>query len=313
MPTRTALLSVFESRRKSGTKAASAASSSLADASGYKTKETLVKEPNEAEQEDAERRSAPSGKIVYKAILKEGEEELSRPSAAIFWSGLAAGLSMGFSMIGEGLLHAYLPDVYWRPLVTKFGYSAGFLIVILGRQQLFTENTLTPILPLLQQKAVGTFSNVLRLWGLVLVANLLGALIIAFVAARTNAFDAQVREAFAEIGTKAMEHGFGTTLLRGIFAGWLIALMVWLLPFAESARVWVIIFITYLVGLGHFSHIIAGAVETFTVAAMGQQAWLAVLGGYIVPTLLGNILGGVSLVAILNHAQVVAGGGGEDI
>lgn len=110
-----------------------------------------------------------------------------------------------------------------------------------------------------------------------------------------------------------MEHGFGTTLLRGIFAGWLIALMVWLLPFAESARVWVIIFITYLVGLGHFSHIIAGAVETFTVAAMGQQAWLAVLGGYIVPTLLGNILGGVSLVAILNHAQVVAGGGGEDI
>ncbi|MFN2578358.1 MAG: formate/nitrite transporter family protein, partial [Pyrinomonadaceae bacterium] len=230
-----------------------------------------------------------------------------------FWSGLAAGLSMGFSMIAEGLLHAYLPDAYWRPLVAKLGYSVGFLIVILGRQQLFTENTLTPILPLLQRKTVATLSNVLRLWVIVLIANLLGALIIALVTARTNAFDPHVRQVFAAIGNKAMENSFATTMLRGIFAGWLIALMVWLLPFAETARVWVIIFITYVVGLGQFSHIIAGAVETFTVAAMGQQSWLNVLGSYIVPTLIGNILGGVTLVATLNHAQVVAGGGGEDV
>jgi formate/nitrite transporter FocA (FNT family) len=273
----------------------------------------MAEEKNEAEQKHAEQLSAPSGKVVYKAILKEGEEELSRPSSALFWSGLAAGLSMGFSMIGEGLLHAYLPDTYWRPLVAKFGYSAGFLIVILGRQQLFTENTLTPILPLLQRKAVATLRNVLRLWGIVLIANLLGAMLVALVAARTNAFDPHVREAFAAIGHKAMEHGFATTLLRGVFAGWLIALMVWLLPFAETARVWVIILLTYLVGLGQFSHIIAGAVETFTLAAMGQKPWLNVLGGYIVPTLIGNILGGVALVATLNHAQVVAGGGGEDV
>lgn len=272
----------------------------------------MTEEKEQAEHEDAQELSAPSGKVVYKAILKEGEEELARSSAALFWSGLAAGLSMGFSMIAEGLLHASLPDTYWRPLVAKFGYSAGFLIVILGRQQLFTENTLTPILPLLQRKAVATFSNVLRLWVVVLIANLLGALIVGLVAARTNAFDPHVREAFAMIGHKAMEHGFGTTLLRGIFAGWLIALMVWLLPFAETARVWVIIFITYLVGVGQFSHIIAGSVETFTIAAMGQRSWVNVLGGYIVPTLIGNILGGVALVATLNHAQIVAGEPGKD-
>jgi len=266
-----------------------------------------------AEQEEAEQRSAPSGKVVYKAILKEGEEELSRPSSALFWSGLAAGLSMGFSMIAEGLLATYLPDAPWRPLVSKFGYSAGFLVVILGRQQLFTENTLTPVLPFLQRKDGGTAGNVLRLWVIVLVANLIGALLVALVAARTNAFDPQVRDAFAHIGNKAMEHGFGTVLLRGVFAGWLIALMVWLLPFAESARIWVIIFITYIVGLGNFTHIIAGAVETFTLAAMGQKSWLTVLGGYVVPTLIGNILGGVTLVATLNHAQVVAGSGGREI
>jgi formate/nitrite transporter FocA (FNT family) len=265
------------------------------------------------EQREADERSAPSGRVVYKAIMKEGEEELKRPSSALFWSGLAAGLSMGFSMIAEGLLHAYLPDEPWRPLVSKLGYSVGFLIVILGRQQLFTENTLTPILPLLQRKAGAAVLNVARLWAIVLVANLLGALIVALVCARTEAFDPHVRESFAELGRKATEHGFAVTLLRGVFAGWLIALMVWLLPFAETARVWVIIIITYVVGLGHFSHIIAGAVEVFALAAAGHAAWSSVLGGYVVPTLVGNVLGGVTLVTTLNHAQVVAGGGGEDV
>jgi formate/nitrite transporter FocA (FNT family) len=267
----------------------------------------------DAEDKQAEDRSAPSGKIVYKAILKEGEEELGRSSSALFWSGLAAGLSMGFSMIAEGLLKAYLPDAPWRPLVAKLGYSVGFLIVILGRQQLFTENTLTPILPLLQRKKIATVGNVLRLWAVVLAANLIGALVIGFVCVRTNAFDPHVREAFIEIGHKAMEHGFGTVLLRGILAGWLIALLVWLLPFAEAARVWVIIIITYIVGVASFSHIIAGAVETFALAAAGQKEWLTVFGGFVIPALVGNILGGVTLVATLNHAQVVAGTQGEDL
>jgi formate/nitrite transporter FocA (FNT family) len=267
----------------------------------------------EGEQQEVEERASPSGKIVYKAILKEGEGELERSSSALFWSGLAAGLSMGFSLVTEGLLAAYLPDAHWRPLVAKFGYSLGFLIVILGRQQLFTENTLTPILPLLNRKDAKTCLNVARLWAVVLAANLLGALLFAVVAAKTTAFDPEIQRSFSELGHKAMEPGAATILLRGIFAGWLIALMVWLLPFAETARVWVIIIITYVVGLGHFSHIIAGAVEVFTIAAMNEASWLTVFGHYILPTLAGNIIGGITLVAALNHAQVVAGGGGEDI
>jgi formate/nitrite transporter FocA (FNT family) len=267
----------------------------------------------DGEQREADHRSAPSGKIVYKAILKEGEEELARPSSALFWSGLAAGLSMGFSMIAEGLLTAYLPEAKWRPLVAKLGYSVGFLIVVLGRQQLFTENTLTPILPLLQRKAGAGLANVLRLWAVVLFANLIGALLVAIVSARTSAFDPEVQKAFVEMGHKAMEHGFWTTLLRGVFAGWLIALMVWLLPFAESARVWVIVVITYFVGVGHFSHIIAGAVEVFALAAGGHTTWAHVFAAFIAPTLVGNILGGVTLVTMLNHAQVVAGVRGQDV
>jgi formate/nitrite transporter FocA (FNT family) len=265
------------------------------------------------DKEAAAERQAPSGAIVYKAISREGEEELERSSSALFWSALAAGLSMGFSMIAEGLLTTHLPDTSWRILIAKFGYSIGFLIVILGRQQLFTENTLTPILPLLRKKDRKTLFNVARLWSIVFIANLVGALIIGVVAARSAAFDAPVQDVFIEMGHEAMKHGFAIMVLRAIFAGWLIAMMVWLLPFAESARVWVIIFVTYIVGLGQFGHIIAGAVEVFALAAAGQAAWGSVAGSFLLPTFIGNVLGGVLLVATINHAQVIAGGEGEDL
>jgi formate/nitrite transporter FocA (FNT family) len=266
-------------------------------------------EREKPQAQEAEQRAAPGADVVYETILKEGEDELKRPSEALAWSGLAAGLSMGFSLVAEGLLRESLPDEPWRPLITKLGYSVGFLIVILGRQQLFTENTLTPMLPLLKRKDLATLLNVLRLWGVVLVANLLGALLFAWVISSTNAFDPGARRAFSEIGREALEKDFWTVLLQGIFAGWLIALVIWLLPFAETARVWVIIIITYLVGLGQFSHIVAGSVETLFLVTSAEISPLAYLGGYMLPTLIGNTLGGVSLVAALNHAQVVAGGG----
>jgi len=173
--------------------------------------------------QEAHERSSPSGKVVYKAILKEAEDELERPSAALFWSGLAAGLSMGFSLVAEGILRTRLPERDWAPLVAKLGYSVGFLVVILGRQQLFTENTLTPILPLMRDLCSKTFGNVARLWAVVLVTNLLGAAIFAIVIARTPVFEASIRHEFLQIGREALAPAWGTILLRGIFAGWLIA------------------------------------------------------------------------------------------
>jgi formate-nitrite transporter family protein len=266
-----------------------------------------TKEEEQQLEEEAHERSSPQGRVVYHAVLEEGEEELQRPTSALFWSGLAAGLSMGFSLMAEGLLRSQLPDKPWRPLVVKFGYCLGFLIVVLGRQQLFTENTLTPILPLLTRRKWDVFVNVMRLWGVVLISNLIGAAAIGWVLVRSDVFEHDVRAAFLAIGHEALQPGWGTIFIRGIFAGWLIALMVWLLPFAEAARVHVIIILTYVVGLGKFSHIIAGAVDTFAVAAAGQTTWTHVLGHFTAPTLLGNILGGVTLVAALNHAQVASG------
>lgn len=259
------------------------------------------------EQSQAQERRSPSGKIVYAAILAEGEEELERPSSALFWSGLAAGLSMGFSLISQALLQAHLPPTQWRTLVVRLGYSVGFLCVILGRQQLFTENTLTAVLPLLAQRSTRALRQMLRLWGVVLAANLLGAVVVSWAAVQPGTFDERVRAAMVELGHEAMANGPWLVLWRGVFAGWLIALMVWLLPFAETGRIGIIIIITYIVGLGGFSHVVAGSVEAFTLACAHEKAWATVLGGYVLPVLIGNIIGGVTLVAALSHAQVVAG------
>ena len=104
------------------------------------------------QQQEAEDRTSVSAVVVHEAIRHDGEEELARSTSALAWSGLAAGMSMGFSLVAQALFRAYLPDHPWRPLFVRLGYPLGFLIVIIGRQQLFTENTLTAIIPLLARR-----------------------------------------------------------------------------------------------------------------------------------------------------------------
>ena len=258
-------------------------------------------------QEEAESRAAPPGEVVYEAIFREGEHELDRRNNALAWSGLAAGLSMGFSLVAEALLRRHLPDARWTPAVAKLGYSVGFLIVILGRQQLFTKNTLTVILPLLSGRHPGRLRDVARLWLVVLVTNLLGAFGFALLLAHTRTFGPEMQATFAAIAAEMpLDTGFPGMLLRGVLAGWLIALMIWLLPFAEAARVWIIVLLAYLVGLGGFPHIVAESVAAFYAVLTGQLGLGRCVIDFMVPTLLGNIIGGVAIVAALAHAEFVA-------
>jgi len=259
---------------------------------------------NKKERKDARRRSSPKAAVVYEAIRQEGEEELERNTAALVWSGLAAGLSMGFSFLMEALLSLHIPDVDWKPLVSKFGYCIGFLIVVLGRQQLFTENTLTPILQLFHRKDRPTLLQVSRLWTIVLCSNLVGAALFALLMHAMSRVQPELGVELTSIGMKVCTWTFSATLLSGVFAGWLIALMVWLLPFAETGRVAIIILITYVVGLGGFAHIIAGSVNAFYVLMAGEASFTAFFMQFFVPTLIGNITGGVAFVAAINHAQV---------
>ena len=260
-----------------------------------------------AELKQVEERVAISANVVYETIRREGEEELHRSVSALASSALAAGLSMGFSFVAQALLMVHLPDRPWRILVDCFGYSIGFLIVVLGRQQLFTENTLTVVLPLLLHKNVATFLRVLRLWAIVLTGNLVGTFLFALCLGKIALFDPATEHALAGVGAAHLGVTIGTVFVRAIFAGWLIALMVWLLPAAEAARVWIIILLTYVIGIAGFNHIIAGSTTIFYLVVIKSISFGTYLTQFFVPTLLGNMVGGISLVAALGHAQVVGG------
>ena len=262
------------------------------------------------DEKKVEERTAINAHVVYEAIRREGEEELLRPNAALAWSGLAAGLSMGISFIAQALIKAQIPNAAWASFISNAGYSVGFLVIVLGRQQLFTENTLTVILPLMQHPDSKTFSSVLRLWAIVLCANLLGTYLVAACLAKTALFDPGIVQALTEIGQAHMTSTFGVVLIRAIFAGWLIALMVWLLPGADSSRVSIIIILTFVIGLGGFNHIVAGSTTVFYLVVKHSVTWGSYFRQFFLPTLLGNITGGVTLVSGLGHAQVV---GGRDV
>jgi formate/nitrite transporter FocA (FNT family) len=259
------------------------------------------------EAHKVQERVAIGAKVVYEAVRLEGDEELERPAIALAWSGLAAGLSMGFSLLAEAALSAHLPDTLWRPLLSRAGYSLGFLIVILGRQQLFTENTLTVVLPLLVHKDSSTLGKVVRLWIVVLSSNVVGTFLFAVTIARLHFLEPAVQISLQEIAEAHIGPGFWTIFLRSVFAGWLIALMVWMLPDAASSRVLIILLITYLIGVSNLSHIIAGSTNVFYLVAIKKLSVGRYFTAFFFPTLLGNILGGVSLVAALAHGQVVAG------
>ncbi len=248
---------------------------------------------------------APMGALVIHEIVREqGEAELERSFNGLAWSGIAAGLSIGFSFLAQATLQAHLPDTPWRPLIAGFGYSVGFLIVILGRQQLFTETTLTAVIPALTRRNLRTVLLALRVWVIVLTANLAATWIFAGIAAQPGIFPAATLQAMAELAAHTTEGPFWHTLVTGGSAGWLIGLMVWLLPSADTSRALIIILLTYVIAICQFPHIIAGSVEAAFAVFSGHASIADYMFRFLVPTFLGNAAGGTVLAALLNHAPL---------
>lgn len=143
--------------------------------------------------------------MLHEIISTQGDRELKRSVAALWWSALAAGLTMGLSLKGMGLLNSRLPDGEAFKVIARFGYCAGFLAVILARQQRFTENTLTAVLPVMSKPSLSNVGRLLRLWRLVLVGNLCGTLLVAYGMLYLPIVDSKTDQVFLEIGREVME------------------------------------------------------------------------------------------------------------
>src|SRR5690242_2267037 len=204
---------------------------------------------SESDVETVEERSRLPAPLIYEIVRRMGEEEMARPVISLWWSGVAAGLSISFSLLAEAILQAHLPDTSWRPLVTSLGYPVGFLIVVLGRQQLFTENTITAVLPVAAEFTAGNLRKLVRLWAIVFAANLTGTAVAAVFCTLPPVLPAELRDVMIDISRQILQPSWIESFFRAISAGFLIAAMVWLIPSAGAAAFRVITLMTYLIGV----------------------------------------------------------------
>jgi formate/nitrite transporter FocA (FNT family) len=244
---------------------------------------------------------------IHENVLRPAEHEIRRPAAALLLSALAAGLVIGFSALAAAFAAHVAPDPYEHAAAAA-AYPLGFIFVIMARSELFTENTLVPVVPLMERRDLATLRLVVRIWTLLLVGNLIGTALFALTVANTGLLRPEYAAELLQIARQATEGSFGEILFAAVFAGWLMALLAWLLASTTStlAQIVLIWLCTAPISALHFRHSIVGATEAFYRAALGDATWGAMLWGFVTPSVVGNAIGGVLLVALLNYGQVLA-------
>lgn len=256
----------------------------------------------------------PSAEQIYRQVLHSAKDELKRSATSLAISAYAGGIFMGLSAMGTAIALGLLGSSPVAAFCARLFYPLGFIVVILGRAQLFTENTLYPVaLVLATKKNVGRTA---RLWAIVLPMNVLGALTFASLASYTHALQPKVLAALVQLGVESTQHPAATVFWSGVMGGWIIALVAWLVSGSHSitGSVMIIWMLTFVVGLGGFAHCIAASCEVLSAVLRGELGWMA-FPRWFVPAVCGNVCGGVGMVTLLEYGQVVVGGdasaGGE--
>ena len=239
---------------------------------------------------------------ILDTVIEDGRENLDRANTGLAFSGLAAGLNISFSALALGVVGAMTGGV---GLVAMLFYPVGFLIVVLGRAQLFTENTVTPVTVVLTE--TNNLLNMLRFWAVVFASNIIGAAIFAAAITYGNLLDPAAFDLLLEEAAHNIEPGFWTLTLKAVFGGWLVALVAWVVAACQDTitQAFSIYVLSFLIPAAGLAHCIAGSTEVLMSVFAGQTPFLGYVWGFLAPATLGNTLGGVILVTLLNFGQVV--------
>lgn len=243
---------------------------------------------------------------IFESAVQHAREELRRPWTALAFSGVAGGLTMGLTGLSTGLVTSILGPGTVTEIIAAMVYPIGFLAVVIGRAQLFTENTLFPVVLVLTEKKYLLDTG--KLWAVVFGGNWLGSLLFAVLAVKTSALAGSARDTLVELGVNAIAHPFSAVFWSAVVAGWLLALVAWLVTGShwttgQALVTWAMAFV---LGLGNFAHCVANSGEILSSLLAGRitpadySVWLAA-------ATLGNIAGGVVMVSLLNYGQVKIG------
>ena len=263
--------------------------------------------PAPASTNDAQKNlERPSAQEIYEQVANNARQELGRSTVSLIISGLAGGVFMGLSALGTAIALSMLGNSHPAEFIAKMFYPIGFIVVILGRSQLFTENTLYPVALVLAEKK--HFWQTMRLWAAVLPSNVVGALAFAALATLTHAVHPEVVQSLGQLGLDAIHHPPATIFWSGVMGGWIIATVAWLVSGSHSitGSVLIIWLLAFVVGLGNFAHCIAASGEVFAAILTGRAPWGA-FPQWFLPAVAGNICGGVGMVTLLEYGQVIYG------
>ena len=268
------------------------------------TRRTSARTEAKNDETTVQEASPIASRLIWEIIRRDGEEEMARPWRSLVWSGIAAGVLISLSVLGEAIFRTYLPDAPSSYLIENMGYSLGFVAVILGRMQLFTENTITTVLPVMVARSWRSLLAMLRLWGTVLAANVIGAFAIAGLFVFTPAIPADIMASIVDLSHHATGMGASQGFWRAIPAGLIVALLVWMLPQADGQGFLLILAFMWLIAAGDFTHIVAGSVEMAVLMLKGDLSAVPAVTEFFLPVLAGNIIGGTVIFTLMAWGQV---------
>lgn len=245
---------------------------------------------------------------ILEQQIEQANEELERPAAALLLSAFTAGLDLGFGPFAMAVLSTLLRDV-WSPPVRELLnanlYAIGFVFVVLGRSALFTEHTTSAVIPVLARRA--SLARMLRLWALVLTANVAGGALFAYGAVVLGeGLRAADAAAFGDLARRVVDASPGVMFLSAVAAGWIMGLLTWLTTAARdtASQLLVIWLATFVIGLVGLHHSIAGTVEVLQGVFAGAGVTVGDFARFLGVAVAGNAVGGAFFVALLKFGQV---------
>ena len=237
---------------------------------------------------------------VFQRVVAAADEEITSGVRELFFSAVAAGFAITITF----LLYASLSAASDNPLIGVMLYPLGFIYIIIGGYQLYTENTLPPVALTIERLA--SVPTLLRHWLIVLTGNFTGGAIGAVALAYGGVFDAKTTTKAIELAEKgAFETGWWSLFFKAVFAGLIVAGVVWVVFSAtDTVSRLLVVYVAFLaIPLGNLFHVVVSFTEVIYLVALGRLALLPGVTEFVLPVLLGNTLGGVVLVTVVNYFQ----------
>jgi formate/nitrite transporter FocA (FNT family) len=237
---------------------------------------------------------------IFQRIIVAADEEMTSGTRELYFSGLAAGFAITVTFLLYASLYA---STGGDPIMSALLYPLGFIFIILGDYQLYTENTLPPVALTLERLA--SVPSLLRIWGVVLVANLSGGLLGALALSTTSVLSPEAAAAAGGFAQKAIETPWWTLFSKAVFAGLIVAGVVWVdYSLRDSISRLALVYVAFLaIPFGNLYHVVVSATEMLFLVFNGELALTVGIWEFVLPVLLGNSIGGVVLVTVVNYFQ----------